>query len=128
MPAFSERITGPCFIPWRTWVGFFRHDLGIVNPNDAPMTFSVSAMPLHNTSPDEIAPPIQVALPAYGFIRINRVDEELDWQYPIVACAFIITVEPEDSRPYYADGSMVYPPTNDPEFIAPVSGTVGGLP
>jgi hypothetical protein len=128
VPAFSEPLTGPCFIPWGNRWNSFRNNLGIVNPNGAPMTFSVSGTPLYSTDPGEMPPPIEVALPAYGFIQLNNVLARLEWQYPIVACKFIITVEPEDSRPYYAYGSMVYSPTNDPEFIAPVSGTVGGLP
>lgn len=128
VPAFSDPLTGPCFIPWAARWSYFRNNLGIVNPNDTPMAFLVSAVSFYETDPGEVAPPLEVVLPAYGFLQLNQVLAQLDWQHLSVECKFIVTVEPEDGRPYYAYGSMVYSSKNDPEFVAPVSGTVGGLP
>jgi hypothetical protein len=128
VPAFSDPLTGPCFIPWADRWSYFRNNLGIVNPNDTPMAFSVSAISRFDKQLGEVAPPLEVVLPAYGFLQLNQVLAQLDWQHLGIECVFIITVEPEDGRPYYAYGSMVYSSKNDPEFIAPVSGTVGGLP
>ena len=128
VPAFSDPLTGPCFIPWADRWSYFRNNLGIVNPNDTPMGFSVSAISMVGDGVSEVAPPLEVVLPAYGFRQLNQVLAQLDWQHLGIECVFIITVEPEDGRPYYAYGSMVYSSKNDPEFIAPVSGTVGGLP
>lgn len=120
VPALEEAFTGPTFIPWAAYPPWFRNNVGLVNPNDGPMTFALRAV-----EPGWISPPMTVTLPGYGFLQVNRALDRLSGGLSHVVGHAVINIEPEDSRPYYAYGSLVDDHFNDPQFVPAVGGSVG---
>jgi len=120
VPALEEAFTGPTFIPWMAYPPWFRNNVGLVNPNDGPMSFTLRAV-----ETGWISPPMTVTLPGYGFLQVNRVLDRLSEGLSHLVGHAVVNIEPEDSRPYYAYGSLVDDHFNDPQFVPAVAGSVG---
>ncbi len=126
VPAVITPLSGPSFIPWVNHPGLFRHNIGIVNPNQNRMELEVSTVAVFQDEINRVSLPMPVTLPPLGFVQLNRVLRQLWIQGELTGLeqVFIISIVPEDDRPYHAYGSLVSLNENDPQLVAPVAGSL----
>jgi len=145
MRVLPEPLVGPSHASWATaGTGTFRINVGLVNPNSAPIEVRVRLYPFLSGngippfvwySPWAGIPWTSVTLPGMRWIQVNSPYETvmcagtLEPHCPTPGHPFerpvgpaVIEFVPSSSDPYYAYVSLVYSPTNDPEFVQVLPG------
>jgi hypothetical protein len=125
----------------------FRANVGIVNPNPAPLRVLLEAFPYSALGPSELpvwrsptvgVPTAAIDIPAWGWVQADNLLERgpmcegtinpICWSPPNAGPrywppkAFVFQFLPQSDAPYYAYVSLVYSPTNDPEFVPVLPG------
>jgi hypothetical protein len=139
--AATEYLHGESIIPWVTaGTEAFRTNIGLINPSDKALRVHVRlvAMASVGTGPMATAasmqwfdtprmgysPTLVVELPPWGWRQLNDVFRSLSLCDEHNVCTpsamtrpSHVRILPEGDGPYLAYASVVYSPTNDPEFI-----------
>lgn len=124
--------------------GMFRINVGLVNPNSVPIDVRVRLMPFDSAygvppfvwqSPWAGLPNVVVTVPPLGWVQLNSPYERLmcsgtvnpfcaSPESPLARPPGPVALEflPTSDRAYHAYVSLIYSPTNDPEFVPVVPG------
>ncbi len=157
IPTDRVALNGPSHIPWlggcinspcsnSTFWNYYRVNIGVVNPNPAPLTVTGIAIPFGATNemltyelrgPANSYQTFTITIPPYGWRQFPWESElrfnQSMWSVPMVPHAgFVMSLTPDSDAPYHAYASTVFAPDpatgipafNDPLFIPAAPGFV----
>lgn len=126
----------------------FRANVGIVNPNPVPLRVVLQAFPFSALGAEELpvwrspyvgVPSGEINVPPWGWVQADNMlvngpmcegtVNPICWgtgtprYWP--PKAFVFQFLPSTDKPYYAYVSLIYSPTNDPEFVPVLPGGLG---